>query len=59
MPQSESIEPNNSDKLKKDIKENIDFFVSHLNIKELNILEEIAKKLAENYSGSYFEWKYK
>jgi len=59
MTNSESIKPNNIDKRKKELKDNIDFFVSHLDVRELILLEEVAKKIAENYSKSYFDWKYK
>ena len=43
----------------QEVKNNIDFFVRHLSLRELKILENLALELAKNYSESYLEWKYK
>ncbi len=39
------------------IKNNIDFFMRHLSLKELKIIENLALDLAKNYSESYIKWK--
>lgn len=44
------------DKRKKELKENIQFFINHLDNKELAIIEDLANMLAFNYSKSYQEW---
>jgi len=41
---------------KKEVKENINFYISHLSVTELKILESVAKQLARSYSKSYNEW---
>lgn len=35
---------------------NIEFYMSHLSIKELTVLEKTAFALANNYSDSYIKW---
>jgi hypothetical protein len=42
-----------------ELKLSIQFFMSHLSVKELRVLMETAKSLAKNYSQSYHEWLYK
>jgi len=42
----------------QEVKSNIDFFVRHLSLTELKILEKLALELANSYSESYRKWKY-
>lgn len=49
----------NSNKItdaKTDLRNNINIYINHLEIKEVQILEEIALRLAQNYSESYNEF---
>ncbi len=34
------------------------FYMEHLSVKEIKIIEELAKNLANSYSSSYVDWKY-
>lgn len=42
--------------VKNDLRNNINIYINHLEIKEIKILEEIALRLAQNYSESYNEF---
>jgi len=53
----ETKEYNQEDSEKQNIKTTIDFYIQHLSIKELIVLESVAKKLTEQYSESYFNLK--
>lgn len=46
-------------KKEKELKQNILFYVSNLDLTELKILEKISFELANNYSESYKEWRRK
>lgn len=39
-------------------KDAIEFYIRHLDERELEFLEQMAQKLAETYSSSYREFKY-
>ncbi len=42
----------------QEAKSSVDFYMRHLSLKELQILEKLALELANNYSESYRQWKY-
>lgn len=41
------------------LRQNINFYLSHLSVIELLIIAGISQSLAENYSDSFSEWKNK
>ncbi len=41
----------------KELRKDIDFFISHLSLKELEIICSISHKFADSYSDTYAEWK--
>ncbi len=54
-----STQPNPRQEKEQEAKSNIDFFMRHLSLSELKILEKLAHELAKTYSESYNEWRYK
>ena len=48
---------NPQEEKEQELKRNIDFFIRHLDLKELIVLEKVAHQLADNYSSSYADWK--
>lgn len=43
----------------RELKDNIQFYLRHLELKELKILEKMAHELSSAYSDSYREWRNK
>lgn len=42
---------------KQELKTCIEFFISHLDVRELVVLKEITFQMAVNYSDSYRAWR--
>lgn len=53
------LQPDHDKEKEHYMKSSINFYLQHLSLKELKILENNAKELANNYSESYKKWKYK
>lgn len=53
------VYPTHEKEKKRESKSNVEFYMRHLSLKELKVLEELALQLATNYSESYREWQLK